>query len=63
MRSFICTPVAEAEVKKEPGQRRAGGSGMDETQLPWLKRFEEPHEPDDDEQIDYEVMLEELEFR
>ena len=34
--------------------------------IPWLKRFEEPQEqPDDDqlEQIDFRTMLEELEFR
>ena len=33
-------------------------------EIPWLKRFEEPKEkPDDDEQIDYEVMLMANEFR
>ncbi len=37
---------------------------MDE-QCPWLKRFDEkrPEEPDTMENVDYEVMLEELEFK
>ena len=34
-----------------------------EPEIPWLKRFDEPQEPDEDEQIDYEVMLMENEFR
>ena len=37
-----------------------------EVDIPWLKRFDEPkpEEPDDElEQVDYEVMLQELEFR
>jgi len=39
---------------------------MEETlEIPWLKRFDKkpPEEPDKMEQVDYEVMLEELEFR
>jgi len=33
-------------------------------EIPWLKRFEELHEPNDNmEEVDYETMLEELEFR
>ncbi len=33
--------------------------------IPWLKRIDEPHEeePETTEQIDYEVMLMELEYR
>lgn len=38
-----------------------------DVEIPWLKRFDEKpsEEPDNDtmEQIDYEVMLEELDFR
>ncbi len=34
-------------------------------EIPWLKRFDEKlqEKPDDDEQIDYEVMLMENEYR
>jgi hypothetical protein len=34
-------------------------------EIPWLKRFDEPpkEEPEATEQIDYEVMLMELEYR
>ena len=36
-----------------------------DVEIPWLKRFEEEpkDEPDEIEQVDYETMLEELEFR
>ena len=36
-----------------------------DVEIPWLKRFDEkPQEkPDEDEQIDYEVMLMENEYR
>jgi len=36
-----------------------------DVEIPWLKRFEEKpdKEPDEIEQVDYETMLEELEFR
>ena len=36
-----------------------------DVEIPWLKRFEEePQEdPDEMELVDYETMLEELEFR
>ena len=36
-----------------------------DVEIPWLKRLEEKplEEPDEIEQVDYETMLEELEFR
>ncbi len=36
-----------------------------DVEIPWLKRFDEKSdkEPDEIEQVDYETMLEELEFR
>lgn len=37
---------------------------MVEVEIPWIKRLEEKAEkPDEIEDVDYEVMLEELEFR
>ena len=32
-------------------------------EIPWLRRFEEEPKDEPDEQIDYEVMLMELEYR
>ena len=36
-----------------------------DVEIPWLKRFDEKpqEEPDEIELVDYETMLEELEFR
>ena len=54
--------------RKDPANIHGGrvcGCGVMDVEIPWLKRFEEePQEdPDELELIDYETMLEELEFR